>query len=96
MIRASFYPVADATNEKRKTMANIEEYGLACVDCIIAIANDDYSALTDARAAEVRAAISNVGGWLIAGDETSTDFFSCDVCGSRGFGDAHIVLIDRA
>jgi len=76
-------------------MADIEEYGLACDDCIIAIANDDYTGMTDARADEVRAAISNVGGWLIAGDETNTDFFSCDVCGSRGFGDAHIVFIDK-
>jgi hypothetical protein len=69
-----------------------EVFGLACVDCVIAIANDDYSALTPKRVAEVRAGLEQAG-YLIVGDEVGHTWGKCDVCGSGG-GDKHEVLCE--
>jgi len=62
--------------------------GEVCDDCIIAIANDDYSGMDDERDAAVRAGLERINskyGYLVAGDET-TEFTwrSCDCCGAGG------------
>lgn len=65
-------------------MATFEQYGHACDDCVIAIANDDYSGLLDFRAREIRAGIAAAPGYLVVGDDRDEFSFSpCDVCGSR-------------
>jgi hypothetical protein len=60
-----------------------------CVDCLVAIANGDYSGMTEARAREVKAGIA-ARGPLVAGTEAFC--FSrgpCDVCHSALFGERH-------
>lgn len=65
--------------------------GGACCDCVQAICNDDYSGMSDAREAEVRAALAE---WtevnLIIGDELGFSWSGCTLCGGRA-GDLHEV-----
>jgi Holliday junction resolvase-like predicted endonuclease len=69
-----------------------EVFGVACIDCVMAIANDDYTGMEDAREAEVRAGLEQAG-YLIVGDEVGFTWGRCDVCGSGG-GDKHEVLCE--
>lgn len=66
----------------------------ACEDCLIAIANADFTGLDDARAEEVQAGMER-RNWLLIGDTANDDEFSstpCDVCGTRLAGARHEVL----
>lgn len=79
----------------------IHEFGTACSDCVIAIANDDYTGMSDERAAEVSAALDsvcNAEGWLIVGEyDSEFSWHPCDICGSGGgerwsiFADASVL-----
>jgi protein-arginine kinase activator protein McsA len=62
---------------------------MVCDDCRIAIANDDYSAMSDERANDVEDGIMQLStmGHLMSGD--SYDDFSiksCECCGDRSAG----------
>ena len=81
------------------------DYGLACDDCVQAIANDDYTGIdyyssseaeTDARIAEIKAGIEAVPGYLVVGNEYGFHWDTCDVCGCLA-GNRHAVgyLIDE-
>lgn len=67
--------------------------GHACIDCIIAISNDDYSGMDSDTATCVRAAIARLNreGYSINVDTFDSEpHFSdsdCDVCQSRLAGD---------
>ena len=66
----------------------------ACSDCLMAIANGDFSGMDDETEARVRAGMAR-HGWLIAGDsERSAEFSTipCDVCGDRFHGSRHQVF----
>lgn len=57
----------------------------ACPDCLIAIANDDYSGMDDDRAIAVRAGIEqwyDEGYRLVPGDTVDPSFMwaECDIC----------------
>ena len=60
--------------------------GLACQDCAIAHANDDYSALADDRAEHVQQALASAAsdGLACVDTELARDFSSvpCGVCGT--------------
>lgn len=82
-------------------MAAVVAEGSACGDCVIVIANDDTSGMTDERATEVRAGIartssdgSNVVVACQEDEGTCEDFSSrpCDVCGTSLAGDRHPVV----
>jgi hypothetical protein len=73
----------------------IEAYGTACDDCVIAIANDDYTGMDDQRATEVASALEAIGRYLIVGDELGCMAGGCDVCGWMGYGNMHIVLAEE-
>lgn len=68
----------------------IELRGGACDACVQAIANDDYSGMSDEEEAQVRAGLARVGEWLIVGDELGFCHDRCAVCGSFP-GDRHEV-----
>jgi len=80
-------------------MAQYHDYGLACGDCVQAIANDDYSGLdysydaeeSEKRMAEIKAGINACPGYLVVGDEYGFSWRGCDVCGSSLGGDKHEV-----
>lgn len=85
-------------------MTTSYEYGLACSDCVQAIANDDYSGIdyyasseaeSDARVAEIKAGIAAVPGYLVVGEEYGFSWRPCAVCGALA-GDRHEVsyLVD--
>lgn len=67
--------------------------GNACIDCVLAIANDDYSGMNDDTAALVSQAIArlNAEGYSLNVDTyDSAPHFShaaCDVCQTRLAGD---------
>lgn len=67
--------------------------GRACIDCVIAIANDDYSGMDRDTAIRVRDAIARLNreGYSINVDTFDNEpHFSnsdCDVCQSRLAGD---------
>lgn len=64
-----------------------------CEDCVIALANDDYSAIEDeARADEVRRGVHELGPCAVL--EGPSDEFSsraCECCGTRLAGSRHPV-----
>lgn len=66
------------------------ELGRACDDCVIAIANDDYTGMSDERAAEVSFAIASINEYLIIGDDLGFCWQGCDVCGGLA-GNMHEV-----
>lgn len=54
--------------------------GLACDDCVIAIANDDYSGMDDKQEKATKDGIDRLGKWLIVGEEYGFSWRRCDVC----------------
>ena len=58
----------------------------ACVDCVVAIANDDYTGMDNEREAEVRAALEK-HEYAYGGEELGFSWAPCGVCGSRLGGD---------
>jgi hypothetical protein len=68
-----------------------EVYGVACDDCVSAIANDDYTGMSDEQEASTRAGIARIGKWLIVGEELGFVKRGCDVCRSRCHGNKHSV-----
>jgi hypothetical protein len=73
----------------------IDDHFMVCVDCILIIANDDDSGMTEERAREVRLALdrnSSNGTYICCGDSENDHDFSwseCDCCGSRLGGSRH-------
>jgi hypothetical protein len=67
------------------------EVGQACDDCVIAIANDDYTGMSDERAAEVRAGLKRIGEFLTVGEDEGFRWYGCRVCGSSLAGNRHRV-----
>lgn len=82
-------------------MAEIVFKGHACIDCTMAIANGDFSSMTDydvARWNERVAAIAlyELGTVVMACDEDCEGYFSwssCDYCGSSLGGDRHPIAV---
>ncbi len=66
------------------------EFGQACDDCVIAIANNDYTGMDDATEARVRAGIERIGQYLVVGDESGFSNHRCDVCNDMP-GNRHAV-----
>jgi len=71
-------------------MEYVELDGGACDDCAIAIANGDYSGMSEAIEARVKAGIERIGQWLIVGDEEGFRWRACAVCGALP-GNRHAV-----
>jgi hypothetical protein len=67
------------------------EHGLACTACVMAIANDDYSEMSDVQASLVRAGIERIGRHIVVGEEYGFSWRGCDVCGVQLGGDKHVV-----
>jgi hypothetical protein len=61
-------------------MEYIELTGGACDDCVIAIANDDYSGMDDKQELATRRGIERINEHLIVGDEQGFSWRSCAVC----------------
>jgi hypothetical protein len=76
------------------SMAAIEvvELGGACEDCVMAIANDDYTGMSEAREAEVRDAVESKSrrGYLVIGERTGFNHNPCAICGGYA-GERHEV-----
>jgi hypothetical protein len=66
------------------------EVGLCCQDCTMAIANDDYTGMSDEQEAATRAGIERIGEYLIVGEEYGFSWQRCDVCDGLA-GDRHEV-----
>lgn len=64
---------------------------LACIDCTIAIANDDYSGMDDTTEARVRAGLARLAkrGYPVIGDEYGFTWHGCDCCHDGLGGDKH-------
>jgi len=73
-------------------MANIIDELEVCDDCAVAIANDDYSGMDDARAAAVRSALAQIAGYLALGDELGFCWRACGCC-SAAAGNRHSAVI---
>ena len=67
---------------------------MVCTDCLMAIANDDYTGLdyyyspghAEQRKAEIISGIESAGGYISCGDSDRDEEFSsrsCDCCGYR-------------
>jgi hypothetical protein len=67
------------------------EHGLACDDCVMAIANDDYSGMSDVKASLTREGIARIGRHIVVGEEYGFSWRGCDVCGVNLGGNKHIV-----
>lgn len=67
------------------------QHGLACIDCVMAIANDDYSGMSDVKASLVREGIERIGRHIIVAEEYGFTWRGCDVCGVNVAGDKHVV-----
>jgi hypothetical protein len=60
------------------------EYGLACDDCVVAIANDDYTGMDERQERATRAALKQLAHLqihLVVGDEVGYQYHRCNVCG---------------
>ncbi len=68
---------------------------LACQDCVIAIANDDYSGMDDKQEAKTRKGIESWGvkGYLVVGEEVGFTHDGCDICDDNLAGDKHMVSL---
>jgi hypothetical protein len=79
-------------------MAKVIEEMMVCADCIVAIANDDYTGLSDAEEKRVRAGINALHkeGYPTVGDSDKYDDFSrrdCPCCGALAGPRHHVVLL---
>lgn len=69
------------------------DLGGACDDCVIAIANDDYTGMDDVREAATRGGIhkyASQGKYLVVGDELGFESSRCVICGGLA-GNRHEV-----
>lgn len=66
-------------------MADIKYEGHCCVDCLMVMANDDWTGIEDAsRVEEVREGFARLEGHAYATDDYDEfSWSSCDVCGTR-------------
>lgn len=67
------------------------EFGQACVSCVMAISNGEYSQLDAATKAAVKAGIAEIPGLPVIGEEIGFSWRGCDVCKSQLGGDFHSV-----
>lgn len=69
--------------------------GMACDDCVMAIGSGEYSGMDDARATEVRAAVTAKtaeSGALHVGTEHGISSFPCGICGTPLGGNRHSIF----
>ncbi len=71
----------DEEEEEQEPPDNYVDLGGACDDCVIAIANDDYTGMDDETEARVRKGLERIGEWLVVGDELGFEHSRCAVCG---------------
>ena len=77
-----------------------EEY-MVCVDCLMVIANGDYSGLAlhpdeDRRIEAINRGLDRAGGFVVCGDEEKDEEFSnrgCDNCRSGLAGSLHHCVV---
>jgi hypothetical protein len=76
---------------------NYVELGGCCGDCLIAIANDDYSGMSDEQEARTKAGIKRIGHYLVPGEEIGFTHSGCAVCLDGLAGTKHQVgyLIEK-
>ena len=82
-------------------MAKVVFEGSVCIDCALAIANDDVSGMSDERYREWadgcdRIALYELGDVVMACSEDCEGRFSwspCDHCGSELGGDRHPIAV---
>jgi len=67
------------------------EVGGACINCVIAIANDDYTGVSDELETAIKAGLERIGQWLIVGEETGFSWSRCVVCNWDFGGHRHAV-----
>lgn len=60
-----------------------------CTDCLIVIANGDYSGMDDKREQEVKAGIARCDALSAGTDEYGFSWRPCEVCHSQLGGDRH-------
>jgi hypothetical protein len=51
-----------------------------CDDCVMAIANDDYSGISEEQELAIRDSLARIGKWLIVGDDRGFEHTLCAVC----------------
>lgn len=82
----------------------IDDNFMVCTDCLMAIANDDYTGLdyhyndaeAEQRMNDIKAGIDNAGGHIALGDSENDAEFSisaCDCCSSSLAGSRHHCVI---
>ena len=65
--------------------------GGACDGCALAIANNDYTGMSDAQEAFTRAGLERIGECLIVGGELGFSSYGCRVCRNGLAGNKHEV-----
>lgn len=79
----------------------IDDEYMVCVDCLMVIANGDYSGLAlhpaeDQRIEAINRGLDNAGGYVTVGDSEHDEEFShrgCDNCNSGLAGSLHHCVI---
>lgn len=82
----------------------VDDDFMVCTDCLMAIANDDYSGLdyhyseaeATERMAEIQAGMAAAGGNICCGEADRDEEFSsrdCDCCGSSLAGSRHHCVV---
>lgn len=72
----------------------LEDGLLACEDCAIAIANDDYTGMDDTTETRIRLAVRQLSkrGFPVVGDEVGFTWRGCDCC-HDGMGGTKYALV---
>lgn len=82
----------------------IDDEFMVCVDCLMVVANGDYSGLAinpeteDQRTAEINAGLESAGGYVAVGSQEKDLEFSsrgCDCCGCGLAGSLHHCVVLR-
>ena len=82
----------------------IDDDFMVCTDCLMAIANDDYSGLdyhysaaeAGQRMADIKTGMDSAGGYICCGDSDRDEEFStrdCDCCGCYLAGSRHHCVV---
>jgi len=80
----------------------LDDEFMVCVDCLMVIANGDYSGLAidpsteDQRTKEINDGLDSVEGYVACGDSDKDHDFSsrsCDCCGSHLAGSRHHCVV---
>ena len=91
------YPEYANPRRGRRNPVHVAADGLlACDDCAIAIANDDYSGMDDIQAQLTRAGLHNIyarGLYPVVGEELGFSHSGCSICKSFFGGNKHSVSL---